>query len=159
MERHEYARDDDAYLLAAREPGFGNWRVEIGLGKGRFEALFGEILEDRAMTMVLRFARRTIINSFIICTWLLIIAMFWSLLNAERQILMNQTLRSELVVLGFSVPYFFECFAVGVAALFMFLWLVVRNKVRLSPEASTQEMLIYFCIVVCLLGFSLGLRL
>ena len=35
MERHEYARndDDDAYLLAAREPGFVDGRVEIGLGE------------------------------------------------------------------------------------------------------------------------------
>lgn len=106
--------------------------------------------------MLQRFARRTIINSFIICTWLLIIAIFWSLLNAERLILMNPTLRPELVVLGFSVPYFFECFAVGVAAIFMFLWLAVRNRVRLTPEAGSQEMLIYFCIVFCLLGFGLG---
>lgn len=108
--------------------------------------------------MLQRFARRTIINSFIICTWLLIIAMFWSLLHAERQILMNQTLRSELVVLGSSVPYFFECFAVGVSVFFIGLWVIVRNKVRLTPEASTPEMMIYFCIVVCLLGFNLGQR-
>lgn len=106
--------------------------------------------------MLQRFARRAIINSFIICTWLLIIAMFWSLLHAEIHILMNPTLRSEIVVQGSSVPYFFECFAVGVAALFMFLWLMVRNKVRLTPEAGSQEMMIYSCIVMFLLGFGLG---
>ena len=34
MEGREPVRNDDAYLLAAREPGFIDGRVEIGFTKG-----------------------------------------------------------------------------------------------------------------------------
>lgn len=103
--------------------------------------------------MLLRFARRTFKNVLILWTWFFAVLVYFVFLYPGiafcKVYFIDHIDRVEFAYLGIG-------YIVGISVCLISLWQMLCSHLRLTMKISVQEMMFYFCLLLCWLGFYLG---
>ena len=103
--------------------------------------------------MLQRFARRTNINVLVLWAWIFAVLVYFVFLYPGLAFCQHYFIfrydRVEFAYIGIG-------YIVGITVCLISLCRMLCGKIRLTPKTSTQEMMFYFCLLLCWLGFYLG---